>query len=231
MAMTAEEYAKHFDMALHLQSSKEEDIRRHARQARQAGVDGCYTNSFWTPVVAEELRGSDVHIGTAISFPYGCTSTAMKFAEIDEGLDVGATAVDMVVNVGKVCDGDWAFVRREVEGLREKTAARHALCKLIFEVCYLTDEEIASLTRLCCEAGVDYVKTATGSQGFPTEHQIKVMRSNLTNPQTRIKVSGVPRTFTMPASLWMIDKLGVSLIGTRMAADLVDQYRDYLVGK
>ncbi len=227
MTMTVAEYAKHFDMALHLQSVTEDDIRAHARAARAAGVAACYTSSFWTPVVAEELAGSDLRVGTAISFPYGCTSTAMKFAEIEEGLEVGATAVDMVVNVGRLREGDHAFVRKEVEGLAERVQGK-AISKVIFEVCFLTDDEIAALTRICCDAGIDYVKTATGSEGFPTEAQVKVMRDNITNPSTKLKVSGVPRTFTLAATLWMIDKLGVSLIGTRSAASLVDQYAAYL---
>ncbi len=227
MTLTVEEYAKHFDMALHLQSSTEQDIREHARAARAANVAACYTNSFWTPVVAEELRGSDVRVGTAISFPYGCTSTALKFAEIDEGLELGATAVDMVLNIGALRDGNHALVETELAGLVERCEGR-AISKLIFEVCFLTDDEIATLTRMCSEAGIDYVKTATGSEGFPTEAQVKIMRDNITNPRTKLKVSGVPRTFTLPATLWMIEKLGVSLIGTRSAAQLVQQYANYL---
>ncbi|MBO1029798.1 deoxyribose-phosphate aldolase [Tessaracoccus sp. SD287] len=225
MVMTVAEYAKHFDMALHKQDSLETDIRAHAQAARDAGVAACYTNSYWTPVVAEVLQGSDVHVGTAISFPYGCTSTAMKFAEIEEGLELGATAVDMVINIGQLRMGNHDFVRREVEGLVERTAGK-ALSKVIFEVCFLTDDEIATLTRICSDAGVNYVKTATGSEGFPTESQVAVMRKNITNEKTLLKVSGVPRTFTMAATLWLIDRMGVSLIGTRSAAQLVAQYQE-----
>ena len=161
------------------------------------------------------------------SFPYGCTSTALKFAEIDEGLELGATAVDMVLNIGALRDGNHALVETELAGLVERCEGR-AISKLIFEVCFLTDDEIATLTRMCSEAGIDYVKTATGSEGFPTEAQVKIMRDNITNPRTKLKVSGVPRTFTLPATLWMIEKLGVSLIGTRSAAQLVQQYANYL---
>ena len=225
MVMTVAEYAKHFDMALHKQDSLETDIRAHAQAARDAGVAACYTNSYWTPVVAEVLQGSDVRVGTAISFPYGCTSTAMKFAEIEEGLELGATAVDMVINIGQLRMGNHDFVRREVEGLVERTAGK-ALSKVIFEVCFLTDDEIATLTRICSDAGVNYVKTATGSEGFPTEAQVAVMRKNITNEKTLLKVSGVPRTFTMAATLWLIDRMGVSLIGTRSAAQLVAQYQE-----
>lgn len=227
MELTVPQYAKHFDMALHLQSSTEDDIREHAQTARDAGVAACYTNSFWTPVVADVLKGSDVRVGTAISFPYGCTSTAMKFAEIEEGLELGATAVDMVVNIGAVHDGNYSLVEKELVGLVDRCKDK-AITKLIFEVGFLTDEQIADLTKLCCEVGIDYVKTATGSEAFPSEHQIRIMKENLSGDKTKLKVSGVPRTFTMPATLWMIEKLGVSLIGTRSAARLVKEYEEYL---
>jgi deoxyribose-phosphate aldolase len=227
MTMTVAEYAKHLDMALHLQDSTEDTIRAHAQTARDAGVASCYTNSFWTPVVVEVLTGSDVHAGTAISFPYGCTSTAMKFAEIDEGLALGATAVDMVLNIGAFRDKNYSLVESEIVGLVERTKGR-ALSKLIYEVCYLTDDEIATLTKMCSDAGIDYVKTATGSQGFPTEHQIQIMRENISNPHTKLKVSGVPRTFSLAATLWMFEHLGVDLVGTRSAAKLAAQYAEFL---
>lgn len=75
------------------------------------------------------------------------------------------------------------------------------------------------------------MKTATGSEDFPTSQQVRVMRENITNPNTLLKVSGVPRTFTLELTLVAFEKLGVSLIGTRSAADLVDQYAAYLAEK
>jgi deoxyribose-phosphate aldolase len=226
--MSVADYAQHFDMALHQQASKEADIRAHAQAARDAGVATCYTNSFWVPVVAEVLQGSGTRTGTAISFPYGCTSTAMKFAEIDEGIELGARAVDMVLNIGALRDGNYTLVETELAGLVERCRAVGAYSKLIYEVCFLTDDEIVTLTHLCSDAGIDYVKTATGSEGFPTEHQVRLMRDNISNPATKLKVSGVPRTFALPATLWMIEHLGVSLIGTRSAAKLVAQYAHYV---
>lgn len=227
--MTAAEYAKHLDMALHLQSSKEADIREAAQAARKADVAAFYTNPYWTPVVAEELAGSDVRVGSAISFPYGSTSTKMKFAEIEDTLEDGATAVDMVVNIGALRDGNRALLEREIAGLARLCEGK-ALTKLIFEVGFLEDEEIATLTRMVCDAGLDYVKTATGSEALPTEHHIEVMRDNITNDTTKLKLSGVPRQFSLAATLWMLD-MGVDLIGTRSAAKLVEQYAQHLAAR
>ena len=227
--LTVAEYAKHLDMAVHLQKLGEADIRQYARQAREADVAAFYTNPFWTPVVAEELAGSDVRVGAGIAFPYGATTTGAKFAEISEALENGATAVDMVVNIGALKDGNHILIDKELAGLRDRCAGT-ALTKLIFEVAFLTDEEIVTLTRMCCDAGLDYVKTSTGTEGFPTEHHVKLMRDSITNDRTKLKVSGVPRQFTLAATLWMLD-MGVDLMGTRSAANLVAQYAAHLAEK
>jgi deoxyribose-phosphate aldolase len=224
--LTPAEYAKHLDMAMHLQSLTEPEIRSAAGEAREAGVAALYTNSFWVPVVAEVLAGSDVRAGTAIAFPYGAAPTRVKLAEIDAGLEDGATAVDMVVNIGALRAGDHALVAAEVAALRERCAGR-ALSKVIFEVGFLSDEEIVALTRICCDAGVDHVKTSTGSEAFPTESQVRLMLEHTAGTDTRVKVSGLPRTFTLAATLWMLE-LGVDLMGTRSAAALVRQYADLL---
>lgn len=224
--MTAAQYAKHLDMALHRQNSTDADIRQAAQEARAAGVAAFYTNPCWTTVVADELAGSDVRIGSAISFPYGTATAAVKFAEIDDTLENGATAIDMVVNIGALRDKEYGLVERELAGLRSRCRGR-ALSKLIFEVGFLTDDEIVILTRMCCDAGLDYVKTATGSEGFPDQHHVRLMLDSICNDKTRVKVSGLPRTFTLAATLWLLE-LGVDLMGTRSAARLVGQYADHL---
>ena len=113
--------------------------------------------------------------------------------------------------------------------LARQCRAAGADSKVIFEVGFLTDDQIATLTRICCDEGITYVKTATGSQAFPTDAQVDLMLANLTG-DTKLKVSGVPRTFTLAASLWMLDR-GVDLIGTRSAPALVAQYRAWLAAR
>ncbi len=49
--------------------------------------------------------------------------------------------------------------------------------------------------------------------------RVEIMRANLSG-DTKIKVSGVPRTFTLAAALFMLDHMGVSLMGTRSAGKL-----------
>ena len=220
------EYARKFDMAVLAQDTPEDAIRTGCEHARDYRVAAYYTTPTWTPLVAEVLQGSDVLVGVALAFPYGTLTTRMKQAEIHEALEVGGTALDLVINIGALRSGNRALVEREIAMLADLARQGGALSKVILEVGFLTDDEIRTATRMCVDHGVDYVKTATGSEALPDARHLEVMRSAL-GGHTGLKLSGVPRTFALAATLWMLD-MGVSLIGTRSAPDLVDQYRAYL---
>lgn len=108
------------------------------------------------------LAGSGVAVCAVTSFPHGNAATRIKVAETAAALDDGATEIDTVVNNGLVRDGNWDAFSTEIKALAELTHARQALLKVIFETDYLTLEKVARLTDLCCQAGVDFVKTSTG---------------------------------------------------------------------
>ena len=224
--LSVSEYAKKFDMAVLAQDTTESVIRTGCERARDYRVAAYYTTPTWTPLVAETLRGSDVHVGVALAFPYGTQTTRVKEAEIHEALEVGGTALDMVINIGALKSGDLALVEREIAMLADLARDGGALSKVIIEVGFLTDEEIRTATRMGVDHGVDHVKTATGSAVLPDVRHLEVMTSALSG-RTRLKLSGVPRTFALAATLWMLD-MGVDLIGTRSAPDLVDQYRAHV---
>lgn len=224
--LTVNEFAKHLDLAYLAPNLQKKDIIEACNIAKKYHVNAVNVNSCWGKLVVDELKGSDVGPSAVIGFPYGAMSTTSKLNELQEMVDIGCTACDLVVNIGAVKDGNWDLVRHEVAEF-VRICGDSCDTKLIFEVGFLSDEEIAELTRICCECGVTYVKTATGSQAFPTEHQVRIMKENLSGT-TKIKVSGVPRTFTMATALYMFEHLGVALCGTRSAGRLVQEYIDYL---
>ncbi|WP_329885909.1 deoxyribose-phosphate aldolase [Pseudoramibacter faecis] len=227
--MSAERFAKVFDMAILAPETQEEAIREGCRQAREYNIAAFYTTPCWTSVVAEALEGSDVKVGAAISFPYGTLTSEMKMAEIDDALKNGATAIDMVINIGALKDGNIDLVEKEIRGQVEKCHNRNVLCKTILEIGTLTDKEIAVAARTACQCGVDYVKTGTGANILPNEHQLQIMKDYMANG-AKMKFSGIPRQFQLAACLRMIE-LGVELIGTRSAIQLIDQYKKYLAEK
>lgn len=225
--LTINEFAKHFDLALLAPNAQAADIVTACHTAIQYQVNSVNVNSCWAKLVKQELSGSGVGPSAVIGFPYGTAISKVKYLELEEMLNLGCTACDMVINIGALKDGNLSLVNEEVKTFADLCRAANADSKLIFEVGFLSDQEIATLTKICCQHGITYVKTATGSQAFPDMKHVQIMRENLSG-DTKIKVSGVPRTFTLAAALFMFDSMGVSLIGTRSAGVLVEEYKAYL---
>lgn len=224
--LTVEQFAKHFDLAYLAPDAQEADIIDACRTAAEYKVNSVNVNSTWIELVKKELAGSGVGPSAVIGFPYGACATKVKLFELEEMVKAGCTACDMVVNIGALKDKNYALVTDEIKHFVE-ICGKDCDTKLIFEVGFLSDEDIAALTKICCEQGVTYVKTATGSQAFPDIKHVKIMKENLSG-DTKIKVSGVPRTFALPAVMYLFEHMGVSLVGTRSAGKLVQQYSEFL---
>jgi deoxyribose-phosphate aldolase len=99
----------------------------------------------------------------------------------------------MVINVGRLKDGQTDYVRDEIAAIVK--AAKGKTVKVIIETGLLTDEEKAIATRLSCEAGAHYVKTCSGvSQGVATVADITLMKANLSG-DVKLKASSGIRTY------------------------------------
>lgn len=85
----------------------------------------------------------------------------------------------MVINVGRLKDGDDDYVRQDIRAVVE-AAHPHALVKVILETCELTDEEKVRACILSMEAGADFVKTSTGfGTGGATEADVRLMKQTV----------------------------------------------------
>ena len=102
-----------------------------------------------------------------------------------------------------------------------KKAAAGALTKVILEVCFLTDDEIATgCSRLIAEVGLDYAKTSSGQFDGPSMEQFLVMKEALKGTDVRLKVSGVK--FPRAQNAFAFILAGAELIGTRAAPEIID---------
>ena len=70
--MTKWDMGKLFDFSVLPKQSTEADIRRGCQIAKEYNCKAfCFSSSEWTPIVAEELKGTDIMVGAAIGFPFG----------------------------------------------------------------------------------------------------------------------------------------------------------------
>jgi deoxyribose-phosphate aldolase len=124
----------------------------------------------------------------------GANATAIKVAETDAAIRVGATEVDMVLNVGELRSGNHEAVRRDIQAVAEAAHAGGAILKVILETCLLDDAQKKVACELSVLAGADFVKTSTGfSTGGAKVEDIALMRATV-GPNVGVKASGGIRT-------------------------------------
>jgi deoxyribose-phosphate aldolase len=218
--LDAKALAKVIDFSILSKQTTEAEIRAGCALTRRYGFAAFYTSSaYWTPVVCEELAGlDDVEIGTGIAFPLGGAPAAVKAFEVADAVQRGCTAVDMVLNIGALKSGARQVVAEELRIFKQ--AAAGAVTKCILEVCYLTDEEIATASKMTAEAGIDFVKTSSGQFEGPSLSQFLVMRDAVRDAPVRLKVAGVK--FPRPQNAIVFLLAGADRIGTRAGPEIVD---------
>jgi deoxyribose-phosphate aldolase len=217
---------KCFDHSVLPKNTTESDIRKGCREAVKYNCAAFYSATpFWTPIVTEELKGSDVLPASGIDFPFGASPGKLKALETEYAVNAGCKAVDLVINVGALKDKKHDVIKQELKDF--KSAAGGALTKVILEVCFLTDEEIATGCKLVAEAGCDYAKTSTGQFEGPSMEQFLVMKRTLAGADVKLKVAGVK--FPRPQNAYAFLLAGAELIGTRAAVAIIealDQMRE-----
>ncbi|MGL4991450.1 MAG: deoxyribose-phosphate aldolase [Sarcina sp.] len=145
-------------------------------------------------LAAKMLKDSEVKVCTVIGFPLGANTTEVKAFETKDAIAKGAQEVDMVINIGKLKDKDYEYVKNDIKAVVEAAKGK-ALTKVIIETCLLTDEEKVKACQLSKEVGADFVKTSTGfSTGGATPQDIKLMRDTV-GPNLGVKASGGVRSF------------------------------------
>jgi len=130
--------------------------------------------------------GTTTGVGTVLSFPHGCGHPSVKAQEAATYIDLGVAEIDMVVNYGLVCAGDWPGVQADIAAVVDVARPKGILLKVILETSELELDAIAGATEAAIAAGADYVKTSTGfASGGASVEAVQTM---LDTARGRIKV-------------------------------------------
>lgn len=225
-----QELAKMIDHSLLHPTMTDEDLRKGCALAKEYQVASVCIKPYAIKLAVEALQGSDVLVGTVIGFPQGNSTIAIKVAETIQACRDGATEIDMVVNIGKVLQQDWAYVREEIEAVCQATHTAGAILKVIFENDFLPDDDLKiNLCEICSELGVDFVKTSTGygmvkgedgRYGYQgaTHADLKLMRQH-SDPKVQVKAAGGVRTLE---DLLAVKAMGVSRVGATATVAMIE---------
>ena len=181
------ELNKYIDHTLLKPNAVEAELVTLCKEAKEYHFASVCVNPCNVALVKKELAGSDVMTCSVIGFPFGTQTTQVKCAETEQALKDGADEIDMVINIGKLLEGNTAYVEKEIAALASLCHAKKAHLKVIVETCYLSEKDIANVCVAIEQAGADFIKTSTGygSRGASLE-DIALFKKYL----TKIKASG-----------------------------------------
>lgn len=191
--MNKEQLARMIDHTLLKPEATKTGIEKLCKEALEYNFASVCVNPTNVEVAAKILKGSEVKVCTVIGFPLGANTSEVKAFETKDAIAKGAQEVDMVINIGRLKDKDYEYVKNDIKAVVD-AADKKALTKVIIETCLLTDEEKVEVCKLAKEVGADFVKTSTGfSTGGATPEDIKLMRETV-GKELGVKASGGVRS-------------------------------------
>ena len=189
--------------------------------AKKYGFKTVAINNAVIPLCKELLKDSDVLCDAAVSFPLGQCTVETKVFETVDAIEKGAGEVDYVANLVKIKSGDWAYVEDEMARIVAECKKRGIVSKVIFENCYLTDDEKRHMCEIALRVKPTYIKTSTGfGTGGATVEDVRLMKACV-GDEILIKAAGGIRTYEQ--AMAMIEA-GANRIGTSKGDVIVEQF-------
>ena len=198
-----------------------ERMLQHAGEAVTYGFNAAMVPGSWVPLVASELAGTDVVVASALDFPVvGTMTSAGKASEAAELVRLGATQIDIGVQVGWLKSGMFDEFREDIAGV---VRASGVPIKVMLELPLLTTEERVAAVELSLEAGAAYLKNASSGAIETANPQSVGWLVEQAAGRAKVKASGSIKSFEQVAALI---GAGADLVGTSAGIAIVTSTTD-----
>ena len=219
--MTKEQLVKLFDHTCLYAYATEAHMKKLCDEARAYNFAMVAVNSVQVKLCKKFLKDTDVHVGAAIGFPLGQTTIASKVFETVDAIQNGADEIDYVINITELKDGNYDYIREEMRQIVAECRKANVISKVIFENCYLTQEEKEILCKIVLEVKPDFIKTSTGfGTGGATLDDVKLMKS-IVGDAVKVKAAGGVRD--LETCMAMVEA-GAERIGTSAAVKITEEF-------
>ncbi len=206
------ELNKYIEHTLLKQDATRAEVTRLLDEAREYSFLGVCVNPCNVAFAHQYLLDTDIKVVTVIGFPLGQATCESKVLETVDAVKNGADEIDMVINGGKLKDGEYDYIVDEIS--KVKSACQGKNLKVIIETDLLSSDEIKTACELCIKGGADFVKTSTGfvKNGIGAKAEdVKLMYETVKSAGLQVKASGGIRD--KEAALRMIEA-GATRLGT-----------------
>lgn len=221
MEMTAEKLARYFDHTQLKAYVSDREFQELCDQARAYHFAMVAINPAQTERCKAYLSGSDVHVGAAIGFPLGQATIETKVFESEDAIAKGADEIDYVINIVELKNRNLAYIEEEMRRIVAVCRKHGKISKVIFENCYLSEEEKKIMCEIALRVMPDYIKTSTGFGTGGARFADVALMKELVGDRIKVKAAGGVRD--LDTAMKMIE-LGVSRIGTSASVEIMKEF-------
>jgi deoxyribose-phosphate aldolase len=225
MQFSYSELSKMIDHSLLSPTLTEQQLEAGIQLALAYDVASICIMPYYHRRTVELLAGSTVAPSSTVGFPHGGHHSKVKLYEAQQLIDEGCLELDMVVNLSRVQSGDWKYVTDEIQSIVKVAHQANRKVKVIFENCYLNEEQKIRLCQICVETGADWAKTSTGyGTSGATFDDLQLMLDHVQSP-VQVKAAGGIRDCD---ALIKAKQMGVTRVGASRTAEMLDEARKRL---
>lgn len=210
---------KYIDHTLLKPQATEDNIDRLCHEAIEHNFCSVCVNPCHVSRVCNLLSDRGIKVCSVAGFPLGANNTNTKVSEAVLAARDGADEIDMVTNIGKIIEGNFDYIEKEIRAVRSELNDEIIL-KVIIETPIVPEDKWPDTVSALINAGADFVKTATGFQGAtPTGHISKL--AAIADNRIEIKASGGINTIGQ--AMDMI-RAGATRLGCSASVAIMKEY-------
>lgn len=234
---TPEQMAGFIDQTLLKAYASNQDFMDFCTESDRYGFKMIAINSAPVKFCKSILKDSKVLVGAAIGFPLGQTTVECKIKETEIAIADGADEIDYVINIGQLRSGNTDYIEDEMQRITKLCKAENKTIKVIFENCYLTNEEKKTMCEIALRVRPDFIKTSTGfgtpaigigmseaehiAQVGATAEDVRLMKS-IVGDNIKVKAAGGIRSLN--DALIMLEA-GAERLGTSAGVKIIEELK------
>lgn len=201
----------------------DKDMEKLCEEAKTINCAMVAVNSSQVNLCKRLLDGTSVHVGAAISFPLGQNTLETKLFEINDAINNGADEIDYVVNLTSVKNREWDKVEEEMFKIVELCRMHNVVSKVIFENCYLNEEEKIQLCNISKIIKPDFIKTSTGFGISGASIKDIILMKGIVKDEVKVKAAGGIRD--LKTFINMVEA-GADRIGTSSSLKILEEFKN-----
>jgi len=193
-----------------------DDIKLLCGDAAKYNFQAVCVQPMWASLAVDELKNSNTIVCAVADFPLGACGLKANTAEVADLVSKGVEEIDVVCKIGYLRSGMYDEFREDLANV--VNAANGKIAKVILETSILTDDELQRAIELSIEAGMHYIKTASGFNGPGATVPIIERMYELAAGRIKVKAAGGIRCYDDAVAMV---NAGADVLGTSSGVAII----------